>query len=154
MASDNGLSPSAAKPLPAPKVIYCQPDPYQQTSANFPSNFRYFHSRKWIWKCCLQNDCHFDEASVISTEASSKWQSFCRQHFQIHFLEWKYLKFDGNFIDLTVYLSWGVARRQSSNGLCCHCGTLQGTRHSTAVDLNIWHVLRKNTKSSQFQTWG
>ena len=38
--------------------------------------------------------------STMHTEACSKWLTFCRQHFQIHFLEWICLYFDSNFTDI------------------------------------------------------
>ena len=37
-------------------------------------------------------------------EAEVKWTTFCRQHFQMHFLEWKLFNFDQYF---TAGCSWG-----------------------------------------------
>ena len=33
-------------------------------------------------------------------EAETKWTTFCRRHVQTHFLEWKWLYFDQNFIEI------------------------------------------------------
>ena len=41
----------------------------------------------WIWLVCI--------------EAESKWPPFHRQHFQIHFLEWKLLYFNSNFSEIS-----------------------------------------------------
>ena len=37
-------------------------------------------------------------------EAETKWPTFSRRHFQMHFLQWKYLNFEYN---LTEVCSWG-----------------------------------------------
>ena len=50
----------SAKPLPEPKLVYCQLDPWEQASVKFEFEFYSFHSRKCIWKCRL-----------------SKWRPFC-----------------------------------------------------------------------------
>ena len=41
------------KPLPEPMLTYCQLDSWEQISVKFESEFCHFHSRKFIWKCCL-----------------------------------------------------------------------------------------------------
>ena len=38
----------------------CHSDPWKQTSVKFQSQYKYFHSRKHIWKCGLQNITHFE----------------------------------------------------------------------------------------------
>ena len=43
-----------AKPLPEPMLLYCQLDPYEQTSVKFQSRYKTFHSQKCIWKCRLR----------------------------------------------------------------------------------------------------
>ena len=48
----------------------------------------------------------FDNLSVHllqHIEAETRWPTFCRQHFQVHFLEWRYMNFDWYFIE---YCSW------------------------------------------------
>ena len=42
-----------AKPLPEPKLVYCQWDSWHQISVKFESEFYHFHSRECIWKCRL-----------------------------------------------------------------------------------------------------
>ena len=42
------------KPLPEPILIYCQGDPWKQTSGEIWIKIL-FHSRKCIWTCCLRN---------------------------------------------------------------------------------------------------
>ena len=41
-------------PLSEPMMVYCQLDSKEQISMKFLLNFNGFHSRKYIWKCCLQ----------------------------------------------------------------------------------------------------
>ena len=56
-------------------VYYCQLDPYKQTSVKLYSKFKHIHSRKCIWKCCLENVGHYVTASMCkrnSSEARSK----------------------------------------------------------------------------------
>ena len=48
------------KPLFEPMLGYC----LEQTSGKFYSKFIHFHSRKSIWKCCLENGGHFVLASM------------------------------------------------------------------------------------------
>ena len=48
-----------AKPLYEPILGYCQLNPKEQTSVKLWSNYKHFHSRKWIWKYCLRNGGHF-----------------------------------------------------------------------------------------------
>ena len=49
-----------AKPLPAPMLVYCQLDSWEQISVNFESKFYNFHPGKCIWNCRLP-----------------KWRPFC-----------------------------------------------------------------------------
>ena len=41
-------------PLSKPMLLYCQLDPWEQISLKFELKSQHFHSRKCIWKCCLQ----------------------------------------------------------------------------------------------------
>ena len=43
-----------AKPLSEPILAYCRLNPSEQTSLEFSLKFKKFHSKKCIWKCCLQ----------------------------------------------------------------------------------------------------
>ena len=49
----------STKPIPEPKLTYCQLELQEQTSVKFESKYDKFHSRICIWKCCLQNVSHF-----------------------------------------------------------------------------------------------
>ena len=56
-------TPAQPKPIPEPIPMrtYCPLDPQEQIPAKF-QNFKiqcFFHARKWIWKCRLQNGGHF-----------------------------------------------------------------------------------------------
>ena len=44
-----------AKPFPEPMLVYCWLDYWPQVSVKFESEFYHFHSRRYIWKCCLLN---------------------------------------------------------------------------------------------------
>ena len=57
---------------------------YKETRANFWSNDSCFHSRKYIWKCPLQNVVYFVSASVLglykvykmeNTESQQPWKN-------------------------------------------------------------------------------
>ena len=43
-----------AKPLSEPLLEYCWLDPQEQSSVKFQLKITHFHSRKCIWKCCLE----------------------------------------------------------------------------------------------------
>ena len=49
-----------AKSLSEPMLTWCQSNPREYVSMKFYFKFKYFHSRKCVWKCCLP-----------------KWQPFC-----------------------------------------------------------------------------
>ena len=49
-----------AKPLPEPMLASCQLDSWEQISVKFELEFYHFHSRKYVWICCLP-----------------KWRPFC-----------------------------------------------------------------------------
>ena len=42
-----------AKPLPEPKMTYCQLDPSEQSAVILLSKLNHFHWRHYIWKCRL-----------------------------------------------------------------------------------------------------
>ena len=43
---------------------------------------------------------HSDNKGLLSQKAATKWLTFCTQHFQMHFVEWKVLYFDSNLNEL------------------------------------------------------
>ena len=53
-----------AKPLPGPMLEYCQLDPCEQTSVNFESKYKTFHSCKSIWQYRLRNGDYFVQRKV------------------------------------------------------------------------------------------
>ena len=61
-----------AKPLSEPLLEYCWLDPWEQTSVKFQSQFKHFHSRKCIWKCCLRNGVHLSRPQYVKDR---NWQS-------------------------------------------------------------------------------
>ena len=61
--SDNGLLPDGIKPLPDPVLAYYQLNTKEQILVKFKWNNKIFHSRKYIWKCHLQDGGHFVQAS-------------------------------------------------------------------------------------------
>ena len=60
-----------AKPLSKPMLTYCQLDPKEHISMKFNLKFKYFHSRKCVWTCRLQNGSHFVQGSTIFTFPST-----------------------------------------------------------------------------------
>ena len=78
---------TGAKPLSKPMLGYCQLDPQEQTSMKFSSKYKFFHSRKIIWKYRLRNGGHFCRGDDLKIETSTKWPPFCIHNFEVHFLE-------------------------------------------------------------------
>ena len=56
--------PDGAKPLSEPMLTYCQFKPKEYISMKFCWKFKYFHSRKCIWTCHLQNGSHFVQGEM------------------------------------------------------------------------------------------
>ena len=54
----------SAKPLPEPVLTYCWVDSEEYTSVKLKSKHNDFLSKKLVWKCHLQNVCHFVQASM------------------------------------------------------------------------------------------
>ena len=52
------------KPLSKPVLGYCQLDPLGHISVKFQSKYKYFHSRKCIWKYLLRNGGHFVQGEM------------------------------------------------------------------------------------------
>ena len=78
------------------------------------SNFYHFHSRKRVWKCCLQNGTHFvqggDELSKIRTWISNHFQYFYIKYTLsvMPLLQWQ-LTLDvrgPSYLGLTRSISW------------------------------------------------
>ena len=88
-----------AKPLSEPTLGYCHLDTWEQTSVKFNSKFKHFHSRKCIWKCCLENGGHFVSVSMCqphqASEPGTKWLPFYRHQYifyiYITFLSFLYI---------------------------------------------------------------
>ena len=55
---------SGAKPLHKPMLPYHQLDPWEQTSVNFKSKWKTFHSRKCLWNYCLRKGNHFVQGKI------------------------------------------------------------------------------------------
>ena len=65
ISSHDGLLPVlGTEPLSEQMLCYFQLDPWEQTSVKFCLKFKYFHSRKSISKCRLENVGHFVSASM------------------------------------------------------------------------------------------
>ena len=48
-----------AKLSPEPTMTHCKLDAWEHNLLKFESRYNSFHSRKYIWKCCLQNVTNF-----------------------------------------------------------------------------------------------
>ena len=55
----------STQPLSKPMWDYCQLDHCELTSVKFQSKYKTFHSRKCIWKYCLQNGSYFVLGEMI-----------------------------------------------------------------------------------------
>ena len=53
-----------AKPLSEPMLTYYQLNPKEHISMKSYLKFKYFHSRKYVWKCCLRNAVLFISAPM------------------------------------------------------------------------------------------
>ena len=71
-----------AKPLSEPMLYHSQSGPYEQSSFN--SNFKHFHSRKYIWKCRLANVGHFVSTSLCLAAAAASKHCLPWGHLQAH----------------------------------------------------------------------
>ena len=54
----------STKPLSKPMLDYCQWDNWEHISMKFESKCDDFHTRKGVWKCCLEDGGHFVSASM------------------------------------------------------------------------------------------
>ena len=54
------------------------------------------------------------QVGIYNMETWTKWSIICRLHFQMHFLEWKWLYFEWDFIEMH---SWGCIL----NGISLRC---------------------------------
>ena len=56
--------------------------------------------------------------NALTHWAKTKWSSFSRQHFQMHFLEWKCINFNQDFTEVCFQWSnWPCSSIGSDNGL-------------------------------------
>ena len=62
-----------AKPLSEPMLYYCQLDSLEQTSVKLYSKFKHFHSRKCIWKCCLEMSAILTCPQSFKTHSGKNW---------------------------------------------------------------------------------
>ena len=69
---------NGAKPLSEPVLTYCQLNPKEHISMEFYLEFKYFHWRKCIWTCHLQNGSHF---SQMRLDGLLSLQKFRATHF-------------------------------------------------------------------------
>ena len=54
----------------------------------------------------------------LCKEAGDKYPIFCKQHFKMHFVEWKYLNLHNNFTEIhSSESSWQKLNSGSENGL-------------------------------------
>ena len=65
--------------MPSPKsmVTYHQLDLQEWPSVKFESKCKYFHSRTYIWKCCLQNVSHFVQNGLPYFWSCVQWHWRC-----------------------------------------------------------------------------
>ena len=89
----------SAKPLSEfePVLICCQLDPWEQTSVKYQWEFKHFHSRKCIGKCCLQNSSHLVSASMC----------YCPQFLSCNY--WWSLAFIPLYHILVVGMTWVIS---------------------------------------------
>ena len=66
IGSDNGLLPDQCQANIRINGGILWIEPLGTNSVKFQSKFMHFHSRKCIWKCCLQNDVYFISVSTFS----------------------------------------------------------------------------------------
>ena len=66
----NGLSSFWCQTIIRPNAGILLTRPRGQSSVRFELKYKKFLSRKWIWKCCLQNGGHFVSASMWSQHFS------------------------------------------------------------------------------------
>ena len=75
IGSDNGLTPGCCQAINWTNAGNCQLDPSGQTSVKFQLEFKYFRSRKCIWKCRLQNGAHFLPPQFVNK------QNICEMYY-------------------------------------------------------------------------
>ena len=67
-----------AKPLSEPMVVYCQLDSWEQISMKFELKFYHFHSRKFIWTCCLPQRRPFCPGRDELNKNQKPWYYICQ----------------------------------------------------------------------------
>ena len=66
-------------------------------------NFTEIAQELYVWYEIKINDysCLFQGPMSQHIEAETNWTPFRRQHFQMHFLEWKYMNFAPDFTEIS-----------------------------------------------------
>ena len=106
--------------LPEPVMNYCRIDPKEWMSVKSQSKYNKFHSRKFIWKCCLQNGGHFVSTSVCwSYLLVSFWCSGTVKMLRTHK---KLRNLHGQVGLNSLSLGWGniTCYKLSSKFVSCH----------------------------------
>ena len=95
---------NGVKSLSEPMMEYCLLDPWAQTSVKSYSQFINFHSRKCVWKCCLENGGHLVSASMCYTTRKSRGPMDCSRfrHWSDTFT-WNQCKIN---VDPRVFAIW------------------------------------------------
>ena len=92
-----------------------------------------YHHMMWPTPHTCQHNCmeSWHRASAITHVGTflyieAKWLPFCR-HFQMHFLEWKFLYFDSNFTELVKFVPKGPndSKKTSVQFTVCSIGDKQ-----------------------------
>ena len=102
----------STKPLPEPVVTYCQLDPQEHISMKYNLKFKHFHS--WKYVC--------SGLSVLTHWGQEKWQTLCRQHFQMDFVKRNVLYSDSDGICSWHYVNIGSCLYFPQ--LCCNIVSL------------------------------
>ena len=117
----NGLLPDCTKPLPAPVLTY-----HQRCSVTFTKDWCH---KKCPWPYLIHNRSseiallkslphHLPRTNKLTYWGRDKFAPFCRQHFQMHFLEWKCMSFALNLPEVcSLGSNWQYSSIGSDNGL-------------------------------------
>ena len=88
----------------------------------------------------------FKRLSVIHIETETRWPTVCRRHFQVHFLEWRYINLHWFFpefflrVKLTIFQHW--------------FRWCLGADQATSHHLNQWwYVYRRTYASLGLNEW-
>ena len=79
-------------------------------------------------------------------KAGTKWLPFCRQHFQMNFLQWKSLHFDSNFSEMCSWVS--IYNRPISQILECICAISHNApfcNRNVHISVTKWYIVGYGT---------